>query len=146
MRKNFIYVLYISVFITFILNCEKTTKYEDDILTDLTISQEIFSSEDTLFGTYSVINNTQETKSFYFNSSCQFSYVILQNGIILYYKPTGCRASPSELHLSSGDSKDFDFIYLLIDKENKKLPAGDYEIEAFLIDTKYLAKKNIQIN
>jgi hypothetical protein len=146
MRNYFIYIFWISLFITFTLSCENSTDYEDDIRADLIISQEIFSSEDTLYGTYSVTNNTQETKSFYFNSSCQFSYVIYQNGIILYHKPTGCRASQSEFHLLSGESKHFDFSYSLIDKENKKLPSGDYEIEAFLIDTRYLAQKNFQID
>ncbi len=134
-----------SVLVVFILGCEKSTSYEDEITAELEITQEILSIDDTLIGTYTISNYSQETKSFYFTNSCQFGFTITHNGTTFYNEPTGCRASLSELHLISGKSKKFEIQYFLIDNAGNDLPPGKYDIEAFLINTEHKVNKYFQI-
>jgi len=146
MKNYCINILYIFALLVFICGCEKSTTYEDGITVELKLSHEVLSIDDTLEGVFSIINNSQDTKSFYFVNSCQFEYRIALNGKIQYYEPTGCRESQTEIHILSGESKTFEIIYSLIDNEGNDLLPGNYEIEALLIDTGYEVSQNFKIN
>ncbi len=146
MKNQMINLLCIFVLVILLHGCDKSTNYEDEITVDLKISQEILSIGDTLRGTFSVTNNTQEIKSFYFSTSCQFGSTISLNGITLASIGTACYQMPSELHLLAGELKKFEIKYFLVDKEGNDFVPGKYEIEAFLINTEYKVSKNFQIN
>ncbi len=145
MRNQMIKLVSFFVLVVLIQGCDQSTKSEDEISVDLKISQEILSIGDTLKGTFSVTNNTPEKKSFYFPTSCQFGWTLSLNGITLASTGTACFQIPTELHLLPAESKKFQIKYYLTDNEDNKLQPGNYDIEAFLINTEYKVKKNFQI-
>ncbi len=145
MKNQMINLLCIFVLVILLHDCDKSTNYEDEITVALKISQEILSISDTLRGTFSVTNNTQEIKTFHFSNSCQFGSILLLNGITLASIGTACYQMPSELHLLAGESKKFEIKYFLVDKEGNDLLPGKYKIEAFLINTEHKVNTDFQI-
>jgi hypothetical protein len=145
MRNQIINLVSFFVLLALSQGCDQSTKSEDEILVDLKISQEILSFGDTLKGTFTVTNNTPEIKSFYFSTSCQFGWILSLNGVTLASAGTACYQVPTELHLLPSESNEFEIKYYLVDNEDNQLQPGNYEIEAFLINTAYKVKKNFQI-
>ncbi len=147
MKTPWINILNISILIVFIFifSCDKATKYEEEVTVELKLSEEILNKDEILNGEFTVTNKSPNTKVFHFNSSCQFGFRVTDDDEIEFYKSDGCRASPSKFELLSGESKKFEFKYLLKDFDGNDLPLGNYEITAFLFNTKYTANRTFQI-
>ena len=133
------------ILLVFIYGCEKSTNYEEEVTVELKLSQEILSNADTLKGTFTVKNISQNTKIFHFMNSCQFGFRVTLNGETQYNEPSGCRESPSKFQLLAGESKEFEIVYCLKDNNGNDLHLGNYEIEAFLVNTEYKVNRSFQI-
>ncbi len=147
MKTGWIKIIFIFILILLvcIYGCKKSTIYEDEVTSELKLSQKIYSNDDTLKGTFTVRNLTQATKIFHFVNSCQFGFLILLNEETQYNEPSGCRESPSEFKLLAGESKEFEISYSLIDNDGNDLPLGNYEIEAYLFNTEYKVTQPFQL-
>ena len=145
MKIQIINLLCIFIGLIFLNGCDKSTNYEDEITVELKISQKILSIGETLRGTFSVTNNTEEKKLFHFSTSCQFGWILSLNGITLASTGTACYTSPTELQLLAGESKKFEIKYFLVDKDGNDLLLGKYEVEAFLVNTEHKVSTDFQI-
>ncbi len=141
-KKYFLF--FVSIVIVQSFNCDKIIDSEDEISTEMKISNEVFNHGEILNGEFIIHNNSNETRIFHFSSSCQFGYRV-KGGDVDLYRTDGCRMNQSKFEIMAGQSKVFEFEYSLKDFDGEYLPSGVYKIHGFLYDMDYNENRSFQI-
>jgi hypothetical protein len=131
--KTNLSILFIYLISFLIASCDLLDS-DRNLLLELNLNKDTYEVNDTLKGTFSITNISENDLLYRFSSSCKFGLNIKSDKTILKSYPELCAHVLTSFLLESSESKSFEFNLPLVDETNNSLPKGDYTVEGFLLD------------
>lgn len=125
-------VLLSLIWIAFILTGCNTIEQNPSVDLNLSLEKYTLAQNDTLKGTLSVANNSNNSATYKFTSSCQYGLKIKNDSSWVIDYPSTCSQVSTSLSLESGQTKNYNFQIPLVDSNSNPLDTGVYIIYAAL--------------
>ena len=139
--------LFSIIFFSFLITRCDLFEPDQGVSLNLQLDKYTFAEGDTLKGIFTVKNLSSETVNYKFSTSCQFGLKIIGGDKTFRKYPELCAMVLTNLTLKGGESKQYEFGLLLVDKDYNNLLKGDYTVEAFLLNNNSsIVSKPISIN
>jgi hypothetical protein len=139
--------LFSIILLSFLITRCDLFEPDEGVSLNLQLEKYTFAEGDTLIGTFTVKNLSSNTVHYKFSTSCQLGLKIISGDKTFRQYPELCAMVLTNLTLKGGESKDYEFELLLVDKDYNSLIKGDYTIEAFLLNNNSsIVSKPISIN
>lgn len=129
-------LMYSSIVLILLASCEVPTEEEGEMVFELNAQHERIDYMPNQRVFFTVSNETNETVTYFFATSCQFGYTVSFQGRFIYNSNdiSLCNGGGTSLTLQPGISKEYVFSLGTISKNPEQLAKGMYQVNAFLLD------------